>query len=145
MRRKNVAFRWTKRRSDAAVLLAQGLTENETADTVKVAERTVQRWKHDTEFAAEVDRLTLMVNISGRAYRMRLAMKMVRSFLTGTKIQNKPDNLLDWLKYAQSETDGIKLDIAGMLAALANDAPSVADERPDGDTSAADSQAEPRE
>jgi len=140
--RKKVVFRWTKRRSDAAVLLAQGHTENETAIAVKVTIRSVQRWKHDTEFAAEVDRLSLMLDISGRAYRMRLAMKRVRAILDGRKPEHKPDNLLDWLKYAQSETDGIKLDIAGMLAALAETSPSVADEGSDGDIVSAESKAD---
>jgi hypothetical protein len=36
-------------------------------------------------------------------------------------------DLLDWLKFAQSETDGIKLDLARIAAALGADAPSMAD------------------
>lgn len=115
-------FKWTRTRSQAAVLLSQGYTVSQVAAEVGVSERTLYRWKRDLGFAAEVDRLSLMTDIAARAARLRLAKRMVRHI----GLQTKKD-LLDWLKYAQSETDGIKLDLAALAAAH----PSVAARRPD--------------
>jgi hypothetical protein len=36
-------------------------------------------------------------------------------------------DILEWLKFVQGETDGIKLDLAKLAAALGADAASVAD------------------
>ena len=70
------------------------------------------------EFSAEVDRLSLMVDIAGRAERLRIAMRLVRA-----KGYQSDRDLLDWLKYAQSETDGVKLDLTKLAALVADEAP----------------------
>jgi hypothetical protein len=119
-------FKWTPKRSDAAVLLAEGYTVDETAKEVEVSDRTIARWKTDLDFAAEVDRLSLMVGIANRAERLRLAKKIIRR-LVEKQIPTQKD-LLEWLKYAQGETDGVKLD----LTALYEDAPSLAGSGQDG-------------
>jgi hypothetical protein len=116
-------FKWTKKKSIAAEQLAQGYTTEEAAATAGVCARQVYRWKTDINFNVEVDRLSLMLDIAGRAYRLRLAMKRVREL---EKNREKPESILDYLKYAQSETDGVKLDIAGLLAALSDNAAPVA-------------------
>lgn len=94
--------------------LAEGYTQAEAAQAAKVAERTVQRWVADPEFSAEVDRLTHMVGIAMRAERLRIAMRAVRQKTKGGIMVTEKD-LLDWLKYAQGETDGVKLDLAALL------------------------------
>lgn len=106
-------FKWTSTREKAAMALSQGLTIAESAEQAGVAERTIYRWLDHPEFSAEVDRLTHMVNIASRAERLRLVMRVVRQKVRGEAIQTDKD-LLDWLKFAQSETDGVKLDLLSL-------------------------------
>lgn len=94
--------------------LAEGYTQAEAAAAANVAERTVQRWVADPEFSAEVDRLTHMTGIAMRAERLRIVMRVVREKTKGGVAITEKD-LLDWLKYAQGETDGVKLDLAALL------------------------------
>jgi hypothetical protein len=122
-------LKWTKKVSEAAMWLAAGHTIKETAEHIGKNERTVYRWKADIDFSAEVDRLSLMTDIASRAERVRIAMRAARqSVLEDGKIKTEKD-LLEWLKFAQSETDGIKLDLASVAKAYS----SVAGGRPDGD------------
>lgn len=107
-------FQWTKKREEAALKLAEGYTRVEAAAAAKVSERTVHRWLADPEFSAEVDRLTHMTGIAMRAERLRIVMRVVRQKTKdGLAVTEK--DLLDWLKYAQGETDGVKLDLAALL------------------------------
>lgn len=115
------AFRWSESATAAALSLANGETQKEAADKAEVSERTVRRWLQLPEFAEEVDRLTLMTDIASKAERLRIAKRMVRQIRFWTQ-----KDLLDWLKYAQSETDGIKLDLTQLLSAVTEDDPSVA-------------------
>jgi transposase-like protein len=101
-------FFWTPKRSKAAELLAEGQSAPEVAKKIGVNEKTIDRWRKDARFTKEVDRLSLMIDIACRAVRMRIAQRFVRQKTEGEKIESDRD-LLDWLKYAQSETDGIKL------------------------------------
>jgi len=114
------SFRWTRRREKVALALAAGYTQAVAAEKAKVSERTVNRWYSKLEFAMEVDRLTLLTGISTRAERMRIVMQVVRQKIeaeTGT-VQTKRD-ILEWLKLAQSETDGAKLDLSSLFKDLA--------------------------
>ena len=52
------------------------------------------------------------------AERLRIAMRLVRA-----KGYQSDRDLLDWLKYAQSETDGVKLDLTKLAALVADEAP----------------------
>jgi len=115
-------FVWSKLRSDVALYLAQGFTWDETSAQHEISRDTIAVWKRHPDFAAEVDRLSLMMDVAGRAYRLRLAMRIIRD--KGFKSDR---DLLDWLRYAQSETDGVKLDLTKLAAALGDDAPLVAD------------------
>lgn len=107
-------FKWTKTREAAAIKLAEGYTQTEAAEEAKVDRRTVARWVADPEFSAEVDRLTHMTGIAMRAERLRIVMRVVREKTKGGVAITEKD-LLDWLKYAQGETDGVKLDLAALL------------------------------
>jgi len=112
-------FKWTRNREKAALLLAQAYTEAETAERVGVTDRTIRRWKADLDFATEVDRLSLMVGIASRAERLRIAMKAIRQKIQDDDtfvVTNK--DILDWIKFAQSETDGAKLDLAAIFEAM---------------------------
>jgi len=106
--------------------LAQGYTEEESAEYANVSRRTICRWKTDPEFSAEVDRLSLMVGIAARAERLRIVQQIVRQKTREDGRLRTGRDLLEWLKFAQSETDGIKLDLAAILEA----ATSVAGEGP---------------
>jgi len=119
-------FRWSESRSRAAVLLAEGRTQKEVAEEVQITDRAIRKWLVDPEFAAEVDRLSLMMGIASRAERLRIAMRVVRQKVADGVIETDKD-ILEWLKFAQSETDGIKLDLpTALAAALASDAASLA-------------------
>lgn len=114
---KTSEFQWKPNRQIAARALADGATQAEAAEAAGVTDRTIRTWLDHEAFAEEVNRLSLMTDIASRAERLRIAKRMARKLADTTE-----KDLLDWLKYAQSETDGIKLD----LAALAEAAASVA-------------------
>ena len=95
------------------------MREQPNAEALGVCRKTICNWLCVTEFAAEVDQLSCMIDISSRAERLRIAMRVVRQKVRadGTLVTYK--DLLDWLKYAQSETTGIKLGFSrGELAEL---------------------------
>jgi hypothetical protein len=50
-----------------------------------------------------------MIDISSRAERLRTAMRVVRQKVRPDGTLETDKDVLDWLKYAQSETTGIKL------------------------------------
>ncbi len=117
-------FEWNETRSRAAIALAEGKTQQQVADECDIAKRTIQRWLEHSDFAAEVDRLSLMVGIASRAERLRLAQRIVRQRTSDDGGLITKADLLEWLKFAQSETDGVKLDLAKLAAALgANETP----------------------
>lgn len=113
-------FKWTPKREQAALLLAQGYTQATVAKEVDVNPSTITRWLGEVDFQAEVDRLTLMVDISQRAERLRIAMRAVRQKTKGDFVLTEKD-ILDWLKFAQSETDGAKLDLTTLSEALTSE------------------------
>lgn len=113
-------FKWTKKKTDAATLLALGYTEQQTAENVGVTRRTVANWKANLDFMLEVDKLTLMTGISLRAERLRIASRAIREKITDERIRTNKD-LLDWLKYAQSETDGVKVDFGALLSEISGE------------------------
>jgi len=111
-------FKWTRKKEAAALLLAQGYTEAEAASAANVTDRTIRRWKADMDFSLEVDRLSLMVGVSQKAERLRIAMRAVRQKLKDDGKVRTARDLLDWLKFAQSETDGAKIDLASIFEAM---------------------------
>lgn len=116
-------FNWTKPRENAALALAEGYSMTEAAQRANVSRQSVHKWMNEPEFAAEVDRLTLMSGISTRAERLRIAMRVARQKVqaeTGEIVTTR--DILDWLKFAQSETDGVKLDLAQLAQAYGQDA-----------------------
>lgn len=119
---KTSVFKWTAAKERAAFALADGATQVEAAAEAEVTDRTIRLWLQEPDFSAEVDRLTLMTGIATRAARLRQAKRVIAKLgLTTDK------DLLDWLKFAQSETDGVKLDLAKLAAAFGADEAPVAD------------------
>jgi len=124
--RKVSAFEWSEERSRAALLLAEGHTHQYVADEIGKNEKTIRRWLVDIEFSAEVDRLSVMTGIASKAERLRIAKRVVKQKTSGEFVTTDKD-LLDWLKFAQGETDGIKLDLASLRAAFGENGSSVSD------------------
>ncbi len=109
-------WKWTRKREIAALSLANGETWLEAAEKAGVSDRTIGNWLNVPEFAEEVDRLTFMTDVANRAHRLRLAKRVIRDI----GIQTEKD-LLDWLKYIQSETDGVSLDLTELIASFTQD------------------------
>src|SRR5689334_3338666 len=116
------SFQWDETRNQAAILLADGLSQLAVAKAVRRSPRTIYTWLQHPDFSAEVDKLTLMMGIASRAERLRIAKRVVRQRVQDEHVDSDKD-LLDWLKFAQSETDGIKLDLAQLAAFLTASAP----------------------
>jgi hypothetical protein len=108
-------FEWTSTREKAAVALAAGHTQPEVADIAGVADRTIRRWLDNPEFSAEVDRLSIMLGIAAKGHRLRIANRVIRQFVKDNTDVFTTKDLLDWLKYAQGETDGVKLDLVKLI------------------------------
>lgn len=121
-------FAWNEQRSRAAVLLASGATRDEAAAEVEVNRATIFNWLHHPDFAAEIDRLSLMIGIASRAERLRHAMRVIKSKMKDGILQSEKDSL-EWLKFAQSETDGIKLDLGKLSSSVSQAQTPVADRR----------------
>lgn len=102
-------FHWSRKRQKAALALAEGQSQQAVAETIGVCRKTICNWLCVTQFAAEVDRLSCMIDIASRAERLRIAMRVVRQRVREDGTPETEKDLLDWLKYAQSETTGIKL------------------------------------
>ncbi len=102
------SFQWNDKRRRAAALLADGYTQQQVADDeeISVSRATICNWVAHPDFAAEVDRLTWATAAAHRAARLRIANRVIREKMRGDRVNTRKD-LLEWLKYAQSETDGI--------------------------------------
>lgn len=121
-------FTWNEQRTKAAVSLASGSTKQEAADEAGVDRTSIYNWLAHSDFAEEVDRLSLMVSISSRAERLRLAMRAVKA-KTKDGVPQSDKDILEWLKFVQSETDGVKLDLGKLASTFAQNEASVADRR----------------
>ena len=120
-------FKWTPKKEKAVIALSSGHTQAEAAEQAGVTDRTVRRWESEIEFQLEKDRLTHMLGVSTRAERLRIAMRVVRGRTENTQYPISKADLLDWMKFIQSETDGVKLDMSTIFA----NAAQMADSRPD--------------
>lgn len=110
---------WTESRCAAVGALALGYSYDHAAKEAGVCSKTIYNWMRDPEFCAEVDRMTIMIGESSRAERLRQAMRVLRSLQNEAGVLRTNKDSLDWLKYMQSETDGVKLDL-GKLTELDN-------------------------
>ena len=102
-------FHWSSKRQKAALALAEGQSQQAVAEAIGVCRKTICNRLCVTLFVAEVDRLSCMIDIASRAERLRIAMRVVRQKVREDGTPETEKDLLDWLKYAQSETTGIRL------------------------------------
>ena len=102
-------FHWSSERYKAALALAEGHSQQAVAEAIGVCRKTICNWLCVPEFAEEVDRLSCMIDISSRAERLRMAMRAVRQKVREDGTVETDKDVLDWLKFAQSETTGIRL------------------------------------
>lgn len=109
---------WDQSRTTAASMLAVGIPKTQVADEVGITRRTLYHWLDDPEFLAEVDKLSLMAGIASRAERLRLINRLVRQRVAEDGTIESDKDVLDWLKFAQSETDGAKLDLSKLTELL---------------------------
>ncbi|MCD4751889.1 MAG: helix-turn-helix domain containing protein [Anaerolineaceae bacterium] len=96
----------------AANILAEGYTIKEAAKEANTTERTIYRWKLDTEFMNTVDELTVVTGIAVKAERIRIAKRVVRAIEKHAEDLHMPvtqKDILDWLKYSQQEMEGLRL------------------------------------
>ena len=91
-------FRWSSKRTKAALALAEGQSQQAVAEVIGVCRKTICNWLCVTEFAAEVDRLSCMIDIASRAERLRIAMRVVRQKVREDGTPETEKDLLDWLQ-----------------------------------------------
>jgi predicted transcriptional regulator len=128
-------FKWTENKVQASALLADGRTQVDVAAECGVTDRTIRLWLQEEEFSKEVDRLSLIMGIASRAERLRLAKRVIRQLTGADGYLRTEKDALDWVKFAQSETDGIKLDLVKLAAAVGEE--EAGGEKPDSSRSAA--------
>lgn len=113
---------WNHGADQIALLLAEGYLAKDVARMMDISDQTISNLRKHPEFLDEVDRLTLMTGIATKAHRLRLAKAAIRKFVEerdGEIVIKTKADLLEWLKYAQSETDGVRLDLSQFFAAIA--------------------------
>lgn len=122
---------WNEQRGAAALGLAEGKSQKKVAALIGVTDRTIRNWLDDDRFLEEIDRLSLMVGVASRAERLRIVNRLVKQRIKededGYIITEK--DLLDWLKFAQSETDGAKIDLSKLSELLAGDTSNSMDQQ----------------
>jgi hypothetical protein len=125
-------FIWTDEREEAARLLAENYTNGEVAKRVGVSSSTITNWKKLDEFDAEVDKLSLIYGAASKAERMRLITKAARQFVKENgEIDTGKDSLLDYLREARMQTEGMRLGILETITAIEQATGLVTDSGPD--------------
>ncbi len=107
--RETSVFQWSPARRAACTALAEGRTQKEAAQAAEVTDRSIRTWLEHPEFAAEVDRLTLLTGISLRAERLRIVKRVIQQSVKDDQKIATTKDILEWLKHAQSETNGTDL------------------------------------
>ena len=114
------------------MVLAGGGTRIQAAAAAHCNKATIYEWLKHPDFCAEIDRLSLMISISSRAERLRVAMRVAKSRGMEEEIPQTEKDLLDWLKFAQSETDGAKIDLSKLAELLAGESGGSGPDGPSG-------------
>ena len=107
------------KRHKAALALAEGQSQQSVAEAIGVCRKTICNWLCVTEFLAEVDRLSRMIDISSRAERLRIAMRVVRQRVRADGTVRATGMCSTGSSSRRSETTGFKLGYSkGELAEL---------------------------
>ena len=109
---------WNEDRAKACCMLAEGKSITLVAKEIGCSADTIDAWRGAPEFAAEVDRLTLMTGIALPAHRMRIIKAAIDQRIAedGTVLSKK--DILEWMKLANEEMEGVR---TTLLAALHRD------------------------
>lgn len=108
---------WSEKVTNAAILFAEGYSLVETASKSGVSERSLTRLRALPEFMNEVVRLTYMVGVANRAHRLQLVNRVIRQKMQMDGTIDTDKDALEWMKFAQSETDGAKIDLTKLFEA----------------------------
>jgi hypothetical protein len=104
---KEKAFKWRGKRLDAARLLAQGWTEQATADELGLHRRTIAGWKSHPEFRAKYQKLATEIGIATNGEIMRIVQMAVKQRVKDAGIQTGAD-VLDWLKFGHKVMNPVR-------------------------------------
>jgi hypothetical protein len=125
-------FIWTEQRDRAAILLALGHNKAYVAKQVGISDRTVFNWLKEPQFEKEVDDLSLIMGSASKAYRARFINQAILQFKDKEgKLDLEGTTLLDWLKEARMNAEGVKLGIVSELASIVEEKPSMDRSRQD--------------
>ncbi len=108
---------WSEKVTNAAVMFAEGYSLSETAKKSGVSERSLSRLRALPEFMNEVVRLTYMVGVANRAHRLQMVNRVIRQKMQVDGTIDTTKDSLEWMKFAQSETDGAKIDLTKLFEA----------------------------
>ena len=118
---------WTQKRSDAAVLLAKGYNNYQTAKEVGVNRATIGNWLKIDTFAKEVDELSLTYGGASKAYRIRQLNKALRQKISDDgELELEGVTFLEIIKELRMQTEGIRLGILDKLVSADETTGSVA-------------------
>lgn len=124
-------FIWNDLRSEVATMLAQGYEKTYIAEQVGISRITIYTWLKYPEFEEEVDRLSLMLGAASKAYRLRLINKAIRQFEEENgKLELNGSTLLDYLKEARMQAEGVRLGIISELATIIEEDASLTGDGP---------------
>lgn len=117
MRVNGNSFQWTKPRVIAAEAIAEGYLVQEAAERAGVTPRTVSNWQNNSEFTAEVDRLTMQYGLALKSERVRALKRIARNKVEAEGWTTGKD-LLDVLRELAKETSEVELGLVDLLTAI---------------------------
>lgn len=89
---------YTGKKLKAALMMSEGLkSQRDISEELDMHESTISKWKHDPDFAAFVDKMTVEHETASRAGLLRRAYAGVN--LKQTKITDDRSTYLDYLKF----------------------------------------------
>jgi transposase-like protein len=139
-------FGWDDQRDKAAVLLAQGYNNSQTAREVGVNKSTIGRWLDNKEFEKAVDELSVTYGLASKAHRLRLLNQAIRQKTEEDgRLELAGVTFLDLIKEARMQTEGIKLGLLNTLIAADETAGTLARGGPTGSPSLPESSAQETE
>lgn len=106
---------WSEKVTNAAIMFAEGYTREEIAEKIGIPARSLSRLRALPEFMDEVVRLSYMVGVANRAHRLQMVNRVIRQKMQVDGTISTDKDSLEWMKFAQSETDGAKIDLTKLF------------------------------
>lgn len=120
-------FEWNDTQSEAAILLAKGVPKKTIYEQLGIGRTTLWRWEQLEVFSEEVTRLKLMFGLASKARRMQIINEAIQQFVdedTG-KWDVSGFTMLDLIKEARMQMEGVNLNVIPQLAAFLEQTGSV--------------------